>query len=247
MSDSIINKLEDMSDDVTMIETTDEDNNIHITSTWTAYQNPNKLPFKNIVNLRRSRFKHNANLLGIFEDGGDEEEMTFLHWVCNFMKNNIDKEKESLATLHDFTSTVNFQYEHPVYQKDTTNKYSDDLWKHFKKSDSAYIKLFTPIYANQDIMERPEDKIIYFVDNIARSLVYSFTDKDDSNPQITYETFKQKMVRYILDKVILNTREYTYSVITDPGTNGIGTTDWNRYAIEIHTIQPSVGYITFFD
>jgi len=246
MNDNIINSIEEMSDGITMVESTDENNNIKIESTWSIYQNPDKLPFRDRVNLRRSRFKRNANLLGVLEDGGDEEEMTFLHWICNFMKNNIDKNKESLVTIHDFTSTIHFQYENSLYQPDTTSKYSDAIWSHLKKSDSAYIKLFTPVYANQNTLERPEDKIIYFVDNIARSLVYQFTTKDDSNPQITYETFKQKMIRYILDAVILNTREYTYSVITDPGTNGIGDTKWNRYAIELHTIQPSLGYITFF-
>lgn len=216
-----------------------------IDASWSAYCPPEKLPFRHNADLRHARFKINKHtpsytVLGDPEEVDAEDEMTYLHWVHNYLMSILDGKKEQLITAQDFFPMVNLQLSdrhQSVKHKEDDVSYAKDVKRLLYTALSASMYIFTPEHVQSDYLEHPKILHFYFLDNLAKYLVYTQCNTSTAR-MLNYDTFKKEHIPQLKEWVRI-TRTMHYTAIT------WGIVHGKNIALELHTETPQFAYARF--
>lgn len=224
-----------MVEDTVSSETTSE---ININGKWSAYSKQETHPFKYNVHLRYNRFNPDKNyLLGDINEPDAQDEMTYMHWIHNFLTECIIDKYEIITTSVDFESNINFKTELILYED--KQKEIQKIRKNLNVALSASCMIFTPSEFQTDYSELPVFKHFLFLDNIAKHCLY--TNRDDSNCDFTYNSFKGNELFWLTQK-FNELRKDHYKQITDgisdisSGASTFSGQKW--YKVELLTKSP---------
>ena len=237
-------------EDITMVSDTVDSEvtskaEISLSSKWSAYAKPEPYPFLDNVHLRHNRFNPKKTyLLGDKNESDAQDEMTYMHWIHNFLTENIENKYEIITTSVYFENDINFSTEIILYED--RPKYLKKLRKEINEALSASCMIFTPSEFQTDYLELPIYRHFLFVNNIAKKCLY--TNRDDSNCDFTYNSFKGKEL-YWLTRMFNELRRNNYKNITDGITDMAAETctfsGKHNFKVELKTKTPMFCHVTF--
>lgn len=176
--------------DITMVSNTvdsEVSTELDLTGKWSPYGKQEQFPFLDNVHLRYNRFNPKKNyLLGDKNESDAQDEITYMHWVHNFLIENINDKHEAISTSVDFEDGINFTTELIMY--DNRVKVIKQIRKEINEALSATCMLYTPDRLQTNLLEVPVFRHLMFTNNIAKKCLY--TSRGESNCDFTYNSFK---------------------------------------------------------